>query len=100
MTNTAGQRALSDIVMLIDILNVDSPSIVQGWVRKVWSELDVATDLLAALEVLVKRPSDDWRDATEDADGHLRTPLSRAESQAYAAIAKATKGQGKCPLMS
>ena len=50
--------------------------------------LTTTPDLLAALEALVANPSDDWRDATEDADGHLRTPLQRVLNQANAAIAK------------
>ncbi len=50
---------------------------------------DINAELVNALEVLVEGPSDDWRDATEDADGHLRTPLQRALKQARAAIAEA-----------
>ena len=54
--------------------------------------LATAPVLLAALEALAASPSDDWRDATTDADGHTRTPLQRALNQADAAIAKAKTG--------
>ena len=60
--------------------------ILQMW-RLESKEADNA-DLLAALEALVTEPSDDWRDATDDDDGHTRTPRQRVLKQARAAIAK------------
>ena len=60
---------------------------------RITAEIDAAAGLLAALETLVAKPSDDWRDATDDADGYIRTPYARALKQAHIAIARA-KGEG------
>lgn len=86
---TPGQRALDDLVILLRPLDAGQLKIVHGWVGKIRSELDAAAGLLAALEVLAAEPSDDWRDATDDPDGHMRTPRQRAIKQANTAIAKA-----------
>lgn len=39
---TKGQRALSDLTIVLDTLDIDHPEIIQGWIDKIASELAAA----------------------------------------------------------
>jgi len=50
---TKGQRALSDLTIVLDALDIDHPDIIQGWIDKIAAELAATSDLLRALQNLL-----------------------------------------------
>lgn len=76
---------------LFDVYDYDGNVIAAAKIEEVARLIAAAPELLAALEALAAEPSDCWRDATDDDDGHTRTPRQRMLKQARAAIAKATE---------
>ena len=50
---TKGQRALTDLTILLDTLDIDHPDIVQDWIDRIAAALDERDALRASLRVLL-----------------------------------------------